>query len=141
MHSPVLFSKPCLFLCLLALFSDYKLDISHGMFHRHFKLPMSYTKCNIFLSLPFLSPPSFPSLQLCSVMAICIFSNYPNSKPCSHLFCHLRNLGSQSSVFIHSNIILNATECQSTLQVLSPLQTYSLSIQVFLLPPGHTRYS
>lgn len=42
MHSLVPLSKACLFLCLLALFSSYKLDISYGMFHHHFKLNMSF---------------------------------------------------------------------------------------------------
>lgn len=109
MHSPVLPSRACFYLCLLALFSNYKLDISYGTFHHHFKLNTpSQAKHNIFLSLPSYHSPSFPSPQLL-VQSLISTSSLSHRSKFSYFFCHfLRNLESQSSAFIHLNIILNA---------------------------------
>lgn len=41
MPSPVPLSKAWLFLCLLTLFFNYKLDVFYRIAHHHFKLNMS----------------------------------------------------------------------------------------------------
>lgn len=115
-------SKACLFLCLLAWFPNYTLDIFYGMFHRHFN-STCLLKPDATSSFPFLpfSPTSLWS-------SISLFY-HPSSTTWSCFFGNLlRNSESQSSALI---IILNAKSCQTMLQVLSFL-TNTLPLCPFL---------